>query len=227
MKRGLFNPPDDINVDIEHVFFASADVRYWVPMLRAIQGRGHLPLLTLLPTTDPNYVVSVLRGTQGPYLLRYAHEFNGTWYPWGGDTKLVNDWRAIKKALPAGAKLVWCPNIHYMGAYEMTNFWPGENVVDIIGLDGYDQITGGPRLDAEEIFGPTMEMIRHELMSKRPLMICETATPRDEGQPAWVRDLLRFGNDADLSGIVYFNKDKEKPWALSQKSLHVFQKGNR
>lgn len=82
------------------------------------------------------------------HAVRIDHEFNGTWEVWspfGGSGQIITaatwiaGWRnmaqAIRAALP-NAKIVWNPNIGQNDPYP---YYPGDDLVDIIGLDAYTQ----------------------------------------------------------------------------------------
>lgn len=223
MKLGMFNPPDDLNIAIEHNFFLSEDMHYAVVWAANAQRKGRLPLLTIMPRQDVSHVFPMLSSMKPPFLVRYAHEFNGTWYPWSGDRHLKDDWKRIKESLPAGALHVWCPNIDYQGAYKLEDFWPGDDYVDIIGLDGYNKINGAPNLYPGNLFTPTMEVIRQNVSRTKPMMICETASPRDKGQALWALQLVGWANDANMKSVVWFNKDKsDGDWALGKHALARF-----
>lgn len=82
------------------------------------------------------------------HAVRIDHEFNGTWEVWspfGGAGQIIDaptwiaGWRnmaqAIRTALP-NAKIIWNPNIGQNNPYP---YYPGDDLVDIIGLDVYTQ----------------------------------------------------------------------------------------
>jgi hypothetical protein len=80
-------------------------------------------------------------------ILRPGWEFNGGWMTWRvTDPKKAEAfaayWRQIvttMRAVPGGERLHFCwnPNIGWL-AYPADQAWPGEDVVDSIGLDYYD-----------------------------------------------------------------------------------------
>lgn len=82
------------------------------------------------------------------YGVRIDHEFNGTWEPFspfGGSGQIIDaatwiaGWRnmaqAIRNSLPA-AKIIWNPNIGQNDPYP---YYPGDDLVDLIGFDAYTQ----------------------------------------------------------------------------------------
>ena len=83
----------------------------------------------------------------GDSILRPGWEFNGGWMPWRVDnaekaTAFAAYWRQIVKTMrsvPGAEKLHFCwnPNIGHQ-AYPADKSWPGDEYVDSIGLDYYD-----------------------------------------------------------------------------------------
>lgn len=75
--------------------------------------------------------------------VTFAHEMNGTWYPWGIQAVKPADWvttwkhvcDVIRAAAGGRAKMVWCPNNNDVGP--VTPYWPGDNYADIVGFDSY------------------------------------------------------------------------------------------
>ena len=77
-------------------------------------------------------------------LLRFAHEFNGNWYPWGNDPNgLKAAWRYLysrfKAANVTNVEWVWCANNTNIDSYNnITLYYPGDDVVHWTGIDGYN-----------------------------------------------------------------------------------------
>ena len=77
-------------------------------------------------------------------ILRIGHEFNGRFYPWkaeGKEKHFVAYWREIVKTLRKvpGQKFLfdWCP-LAGVTSVNVEAAYPGDDYVDIIGLDAYD-----------------------------------------------------------------------------------------
>ena len=83
--------------------------------------------------------------------LRPMHEMNGDWYPWGATVNgnrpehYVAAWHHLNKLASKveadNLSWVWSPYIRdYPPVTEnaMENCWPGDDCVDIVGLDGYN-----------------------------------------------------------------------------------------
>lgn len=94
-------------------------------------------------------------------VLRLGPEFNGAWFPWtmnvpDGGALYAAYWRQIvatMRSVPGAAfKFDWCPNAGsaWIGGgqqLEAGDAWPGDDVVDYVGLDIYDQSWAPNRID--------------------------------------------------------------------------------
>jgi hypothetical protein len=76
-------------------------------------------------------------------IIRLAWEFNGNWFPWSvsktNATTWVNCFRQVVGAIRSTdpqARIDWALNAHSGGAWSV---YPGDQYVDIIGIDSYDQ----------------------------------------------------------------------------------------
>ncbi len=76
-------------------------------------------------------------------LWRPYHEMNGGWFWWGAKANFTDLWKGMFNRFTKYHHLnnliwVWSPNISQSG---MTDYYPGDEYVDIVGLDGYVDIT--------------------------------------------------------------------------------------
>jgi len=155
-----------------------------------------------------------------PIFIRFAHEMNGSWYPWAEwidrnrnlrrdpdeDTgftaahyrRAYRNVAAMFRQYAPNAALVWCPNSGLLSGPRrdvFRPFYPGDDVVDWVGLDIYERgwslpmpgahLWGGqfghnlhfdaadnPDTEANE----SVDFYQTFAAGKRkPLMICETA----------------------------------------------------
>jgi glycosyl hydrolase family 26 len=82
--------------------------------------------------------------------IRFAHEFNGNWYPWtvtdANKANFITAWQRfyglVQTHFP-GAKTVWCPNpassYTYTGGTGIGGLYPGDAYVDVVATDWYNQ----------------------------------------------------------------------------------------
>ncbi|KAI7955317.1 hypothetical protein MJO28_005717 [Puccinia striiformis f. sp. tritici] len=133
--------------------------------------------------------------------LRFAHEMNGDWYPWGQKPALfLEKWRLVTSAVRSVAPktlMLWAPNSGFgkgndalLGGY--ARYWPGDEWVDMIGLSFYHY--GGLErvnvLPAPTEAQDTIKEFAKLYGSKnhdRPVVLAETAaayTRSLDGRPA-------------------------------------------
>jgi hypothetical protein len=112
-----------------------------------------------------------------PAFIRFAHEMNGSWYPWaewmdknknlrrdpGEDTGFpaadyciaYRNMAAIFRQYAPNVALVWCPNSGLLGGERrdvFTPFYPGDDVVDWVGIDIYERGWNMP-MPGEKLWG--------------------------------------------------------------------------
>ena len=102
-----------------------------------------------------------MRAFDGPVIVRWGHEPNGNWYSWASanpagqkPAEYVAAWRYIvgrERKLPGKSNIrwFWCPNaIDVRSAagvpYPMEQYWPGDEWVDLVGCDGFNEPKRGP-----------------------------------------------------------------------------------
>ena len=160
--------------------------------------------------------------------LRFAHEANGDWYPWspaGGTPPqtYVDAWRHVHDLFAVkgvhNVRWVWTVNVPHPGSSPVAPLYPGDDYVDVVGVDGYNWGTTQPWSswqEPEEIFGPTLDEVA-ALAPDRPVMVTEVASAEAGGsKPEWIRDLVAYLESRDeLTAFVWFDHHKETDWRLA------------
>lgn len=165
-------------------------------------------------------------------LLRFGFEMNGDWFTWGGDpARFVEAWRrAHALFVDAGAanvEWVWAPNVvstPETADNAMHHYYPGDDVVDWVALDGYNF---GDEHDEWHHFEPFAEIFEGALdefverYPDKPVMIAETASaPGEPGAKAhWIREAHAWlATRPEVTALIWFNIDKtregEHDWRL-------------
>jgi len=161
-----------------------------------------------------------------PLLLRFAHEMNADWYPWDGAraaapgthdgaARYVAAWRHVHAVFAAAGatnvRWVWSPNHRSIPATawnDARRYYPGDDVVDWVGIDGYDRVASRPVAFAT-LFGP----LASEFAGRKPVMVAETAT--DGSNPAraarWIDAARRAidGSAPAVAAVVWFDTAKQ------------------
>lgn len=172
-------------------------------------------------------------------MIRFAHEMNGTWYPWSEQVNgnasgdYVDAWRHVVSLFRAEgatrALWVWSPNVAEPGTALLGELWPGRGYVDAIGLDGYNWGTTRPDTawrSPGEVFGATLAQVRR-IAPGTPVLITETASSELGGDKArWVRELFAWVREHDVAALVWFAYDKEADWRpnSSSRSEQAFER---
>ena len=176
-----------------------------------------------------------------PLMLRFAHEMNGNWNAWSEGVngnqpgEFVRAWRHVHDIFTAaGASKVtwvWSPNVVYSNSPPLKPFYPGDQYVGRVGMDGYNWGTHFPTWKAwmsfDEIFGPTIAQVQR--FTSKPLLVAETASIEDGGdKAAWIADMFAaLARRPEITGFVWFNQVKETDWRIqsSAASRAAFARG--
>lgn len=180
-----------------------------------------------------------------PIILRFAHEFNGDWYPWSiADDKIVPAStyvdafryvnKKIKEAGGTNARWAWAPNATNgaKNSQRLEDYYPGDNYVDLIGMDGYNfgrSQSWSNWQSFSEVFGNLYTWIQKTHPNK-PIFISEMGTSSKGGdKAAWIKDMFfqlehKFPK---IKAVVWFNIDKETDWRFTetQNSINAFKEG--
>ncbi len=159
-----------------------------------------------------------VRAAGAPVMIRLAHEMNGDWYPWsvgfGADGRRHNGntpqsyvamWRHVVEIFRAegatNAKWVWAPNIEVINAQnsqsrqkaDLAALYPGDNMVDWIGLSVYNDTTKQSWRTFSDLFDSPYRTLT--ALSPRPMMIAEmgateAGAPYGTSKAAWISQTL-------------------------------------
>jgi hypothetical protein len=233
--------------DLVSVFVSFAEP-FPAERVAAIRARGATPMVTLEPWPSAPGVACQPPVTQclasgafdqvaaqwaaaaaasgGPLLLRFGHEPNLRHYPWGlgaGEpAAYVEAWHRMREVfLGAGAT-----NVEWVWAFQAPGgpnpdpepWFPGEEAIDWIAIDGYNGGTAldwGGWLSFEDLFALGLDAASR-LAPKHPVMISETASATAGGdRAAWIRTMERvLVDEPTVCALVWFEVDKEADWSV-------------
>lgn len=184
-----------------------------------------------------------VRAWRRPLVIRFAHEMNGTWYPWAqavnrnGAGDYVAAWRHVvsvfRRARVTNVTWSWSANVPYPGATPLASLYPGDRWVDRVGLDGYNWGTTQAWSSWQsfgDVFGPGVAELR--ALSRRPIHIGETAAPEGAGgdKAVWIADMWAWLDaHPEVRGVTWFSLLKEADWRVdsSSKALAAWGAGAR
>ena len=200
----------------------------WEPWTGA--DRGPDTMCRLVAGALDEYVhewITALRDWQRPVYLRFAHEFNGDWYPWSpaGGTEpgaYVSAWRRVHDigtdAAATNVQWMWCADAGGPHRNPLAAWYPGDEFVDCFGVDGYNWGTTRPGTtwrEAADIFADALAQMR-PLTSGRPVLISEVGCAELGGsKPNWIICFVDYvRNHPDVRGFIWFDHDKETDWRI-------------
>jgi beta-mannanase len=165
-------------------------------------------------------------------IIRFGHEMNGDWYPWGNrPDEYVAAYRYIADFLRregVNASFMWSVNAESVPSQtpsSFSKFYPGDQYVDIIGIDGFN-FGGSDWRSFKEIFSPSYSYL--SAAYSKSIMIAETASSEVGGNKAkWVNDMFSVlqTDFTRVNEVVWFNHVKEADWRIdsTQESLKAFK----
>jgi mannan endo-1,4-beta-mannosidase len=220
-----------------------------------VAERGMLPLISWEPwdyrrqsniaslsSAQPAYSLShIINGDHDEYIrswaegvkslpytiaIRFAHEMNGNWYPWGVITngnsvgEYIRAWRHVHDIFTQlGVKnviWVWSPNIVWNGSTNPAELYPGNKYVDWIGLSGYYGTPGMTQYRSfDATFNQTIAQLRR--FTNKPLVITETGATNVNGLMArWITQMFQqLPAHTQIIGIIWFEGIAAVDWRVA------------
>lgn len=198
----------------------------WEPLLSTNPTRNAFPLEKIAEGHFDSYInarAKEAKKVKGEFIIRFGHEMNGFWYPWGQPRtlhpqniaspdntpeKYVAAYRHVVKLFrDAGVTNVawmWGPNlVDGNPSVTLESLYPGHDYVDVVGLSGY-------YLKATDNFPSryrnTLEQIEAVAPSK-PLMVAEMGVTNVPNRPELLKEFVQSLTDTPrLTGFVYFSQ---------------------
>lgn len=171
--------------------------------------------------------------------LRLAHEMNGDWYPWGAamggnsPSDYVRMWKRVvnlfrEAGLGAGhVQWVWCVSSEDIGGFTAEQYYPGDDYVDWVGIDGYNwgaSQTWSSWRTPEECYDDMLRRVGS--LTARPVGLTEFASTSKTAagtsvaeKSRWIGDVFAYAARTGIRMVCWFNEDKETDWAAFGGSL--------
>jgi mannan endo-1,4-beta-mannosidase len=163
--------------------------------------------------------------------IRLAHEMNGNWYPWsaaaaGDPVRFVAMWKRVVTffdELNLGSshlQWIWCVNNDDVGGFTAEQFYPGDNYVDWVAVDGYNW--GGSETwsvwkSPAQTYDTMLARVR-VIAPTKPIALTEFASTTAGGSVAlksqWIADLFAYVSTENIKLVSWFNEEKETDWAF-------------
>lgn len=178
-------------------------------------------------------------GTQIPILFRPWHEHTGSGFWWGKGNCTAQDyitlWQFTVEYLRDTKEIhnmlyVYSPDI--VNSYDnYLEFWPGDEYVDIIGLDAYERT--GWSLPSEG--ARLLRLVKHIAYQKnKPAAFTETGLENNKSNPTWwTGNLAAAMNDIPLAYVLVWRNAAENhffgpyPGCVSEDDFRAFAQNGR
>ncbi len=162
-----------------------------------------------------------------PVFLRFAHEMNGDWYPWGSknDPKTyIAMWRHVHNIFEeegaTNVVWVWAPNNtdSHGSTSSMLSYYPGDEYVDWVGFSGFNWGSSNAKtkwLTLDQTIGKAYGEL--DKLNK-PIMLAETSTTSKGGdKEQWFKDaLVTLPSYPKIKAVIFFNQNfKNADFALN------------
>lgn len=209
--------------------------------LASVQAAGYTPLVTWSPVRASvgsiaagewdAVIRQAARWTRGiPLRIRFGHEMNGMWQRTMYDqpAAFVAAWRRahdLFRDVGNTAEWVWSPNISGSYVRSFERFFPGDDYVAYVGLDGYATQHNGYR-SFGRLFGADVKRLR--TLSTRPKVIAEVGVaPSRRSRAGWIQDMFSWlSANPDVVSLTWWDRDQ---YNISQDpaAARAFGKGYR
>ena len=174
-------------------------------------------ILGMWDSTLETFAVAAAQSATVMY-LRFGYEMNGNWFPWGEKSEWFaaawNHAHAIfSRAGATNVRWIFAPGIIWDGrtvGNDIMPYYPGDSVVDAIGLDGYNFGDGYDQWHHWQSFRGIYEASFLGVKDiGKPLWITEIGCPADPRRSAWLGDLFAFMDENPcVEALLWFNAHK-------------------
>ncbi|MGH8927041.1 MAG: glycoside hydrolase family 26 protein, partial [Acidimicrobiia bacterium] len=161
-------------------------------------------------------------------LLAPMPEMNGDWVPYGMDPANFEEaYRhfvslATQNGASGRVRWVFAPNGWSTPPHRMVDYYPGPEMVDLVGFSAYNwgTVSGTRWATVPETMCVALNEARG-FAREKPFLITQTASATTGGdRSAWIGRMFEFlVDDPNAVGFLYFNIDKERDWAIGDDAV--------
>jgi hypothetical protein len=156
-------------------------------------------------------------------LIAPLQEMNGDWVPYGMDPEgFKASYRRFIEIFQAvhvdetKVRWVFAPNAWSVRPYHTSDYYPGDDVVDFVGISVYNFGSEAGRWSsvADSGLGALNEL--RSFAPNKPYLVTQVGSSTSGGdRDAWLRELFQTAAaDPNVVGLIYFNFLKETDWKL-------------
>lgn len=141
-------------------------------------------------------------------VLAPLQEMNGSWTSYGcNPTAFKQAYRRIVNIVrnrgidETKVRFAFAPN-GWSECYSIGDYYPGDDVVDVIGISAYRWSNGG---SVKDVMGGIIDQLAAQYPTK-PLVIAQTAAWPSGTKDQWIRDMFSWASShPHVVAIIYFN----------------------
>jgi Glycosyl hydrolase family 26 len=202
------------------LFYSGFGEHFPASFARQAHAHGAVPLDQIQPTGVS--IGQIAAGRYDAYLKSYAdevrayhhrviigfaHEMNGSWYPWGWTHVRPHTWVRAWRRLVTDFRSQHADNVTWLWTISrvldqgpVRSFWPGASYVNWVGIDGY-------YTEAQDTFSNVFVRMMHIVhqFTQDPILISESAIGQRAGQARKIPNLLAGVIRYHLRGLVWFD----------------------
>lgn len=199
----------------------------WSPDVKGNLGLNPYPLASIADGTFDTYLTRqgrALATVPGKVVVRFAHEMNGNWFPWGRgvngntDAQYVAAYRHVHAVLAAAGatNIIWAWSPAVVAApTQLGTLYPGSDYVDWVAPDLYlDHST-----DTMAAVWPAAQAELDRIAGNKPIFIAETGVLPGSNRAAQITDLFSgLLHTPRLVGISWFDEPGRYDWRVDDDS---------
>jgi Glycosyl hydrolase family 26 len=209
------------------VYYSGWSEPFWTSFANATRASGAVPVIQLQPNGIKLAAITAgrwdgylrayanaVKSYGHPVILSFGHEMNGTWYSWGrgheAPEAFVAAWRHVvtvfRQAGAANATWLWAVTVvngSGLSGPWVSQWWPGAQWVDLVGIDGYyyrasDTFTS--------VFGQTLDEIR--TFTRAPVIIAEVGIGPNPSRVSQLSGLFAGARANHVGAVIWFDVDQ-------------------
>lgn len=212
----------------------------WDPWLDGL-GNGVSIIDNILGGYYDSYITNFAISAKNwgePFWLDFAHEMNGNWYGWSGDknggasgvTKYTQMWHKVRRIFDSvgATNMAWVISYNAVSFPNQSwntpkNYYPGDEYVDWIGIDGYNWFTNDfgvtNIVSFNEIFSNLNATIP-TISSNKKVVISEMGCAEYTEKSNWIMNAFSYMMTlgTNIKAFNWFNVIKERDWRINSPS---------
>ena len=167
-------------------------------------------------------------GKQIPIIFRPFHEMDGDWFWWGKGHCTIEEYKQLYRFTVSYLRdslsvhqflFAWSPDLHFTNVDEYLNYYPGDEYVDLLGMDNYWDLSPDGNL---EIGMKKLKIVGDIAARKHKLAALTETGLQNLTQPNWyTRNLLPVIKSAGIAYVLIWSNSKDAYWTPHKESAAV------